>query len=642
VYASGRWGASYPDNHPSETDAGDVFPGTAGTTILSPWSDSRNPYTIEGSDNHYTLYVPNTQGGTNVGMEVLRENTAGGYFTIRLHSAQQVLPTTISSNLTLNGEYFCTGDVTVNSGVTVTISAGSTIVFQNGTSLYNNGILNVNGTLDQSVTFTSQTGNNQNSLGTVQFNSGSSGSLNYSTIRYANSGIYENGVSVDVSNSAISNCTYGIYLYSSSPTIYCTNIHNNSYAGIYLTSSSPLLYNNYMRNNQYGVYCTTSSNPKFGNGSRQGNDDITGNSYGVFCWNNSAPMLGNSSPVDGGQNNLVNSSWNLYSLFSGVILAANNWWGGIIPNDFKISTTGNVTWSPYRNSPATIDPQPPLSKTNGNSFAAECSNIPFLDKLQKTMELIAGNNLEEARNICLNLVTNYPDYSVSYNALNLLKETYPANEINKMENIYKSLFKTKEKKNLYAMAGLILADIDKKHKLKLIDDVINTYEKKGVVELALFDKFVYYYFENGDKENALAVSRELDKSFPLSQGAVEAHRILGDKEYYSINANPEQPLQKTIEETPTKYALLGNYPNPFNPSTVINYQLKEASLVTLRVYDMLGREVATLVDGMKEPGYYSVTFDGSRFSSGIYLTRMIVQPQEGMPIVQVKKMLLMK
>jgi hypothetical protein len=45
---------------------------------------------------------------------------------------------------------------------------------------------------------------------------------------------------------------------------------------------------------------------------------------------------------------------------------------------------------------------------------------------------------------------------------------------------------------------------------------------------------------------------------------------------------------------------------------------------------------------MKEPGYHSVTFDGSRLSSGIYLTRMIVQPQEGMPIVQVKKMVLTK
>jgi M6 family metalloprotease-like protein len=106
IYASGRYGASYPDNHPSQTDAGDVFPGTAGTTILSPYSDSRDPGNTEG--NHYTLYVPNTKGGTNVGMEVLSENTTGGYFTLRLHSAQQVLPSTISSSQTLNGEYIST------------------------------------------------------------------------------------------------------------------------------------------------------------------------------------------------------------------------------------------------------------------------------------------------------------------------------------------------------------------------------------------------------------------------------------------------------------------------------------------------------------------------------------------------------
>jgi hypothetical protein len=131
--------------------------------------------------------------------------------------------------------------------------------------------------------------------------------------------------------------------------------------------------------------------------------------------------------------------------------------------------------------------------------------------------------------------------------------------------------------------------------------------------------------------------------FPLSQGAIEAHRILGDKGYDNINVNREQPLQKTIiVETPITYALLGNYPNPFNPSTVINYQLPAAGWVTLKVYDILGREVATLVDGMKETGYYSVTFDGSRLSSGIYFTRMIVQPQNGAPIVQVKKIVMTK
>jgi hypothetical protein len=79
--------------------------------------------------------------------------------------------------------------------------------------------------------------------------------------------------------------------------------------------------------------------------------------------------------------------------------------------------------------------------------------------------LIEANNLTEARKICLNLVTNYPDYVVSYNALNLLKETYSANEISSSKNNYKSLFNIKGKKNLYAMAGLLLADIDKENKL---------------------------------------------------------------------------------------------------------------------------------------------------------------------------------
>jgi hypothetical protein len=58
---------------------------------------------------------------------------------------------------------------------------------------------------------------------------------------------------------------------------------------------------------------------------------------------------------------------------------------------------------------------------------------------------------------------------------------------------------------------------------------------------------------------------------------------------------------------------------------------------------MLGREVATLVDGMKEAGYYSTSFNGSKFASGVYLTRFVVTPQDGnKPFVQVKKMLMVK
>ena len=188
---------------------------------------------------------------------------------------------------------------------------------------------------------------------------------------------------------------------------------------------------NFIQNNpQNGVYCTNSSNPILGyyNYNTYGNN-ITGNACGVFCWNNSSPILGNNSPVNGGSNNLDNTSWNLYSLYSGVVLAADNWWGNTNPSYFKISTTGSVTYSPYQHSPMLV-PQPPLSKSGENLYASVSCDIPLLDQLNKANELIVENNLEQARNICLNLVKNYPDYSVSYNALNLIKDTYPASEIN--------------------------------------------------------------------------------------------------------------------------------------------------------------------------------------------------------------------
>lgn len=71
-------------------------------------------------------------------------------------------------------------------------------------------------------------------------------------------------------------------------------------------------------------------------------------------------------------------------------------------------------------------------------------------------------------------------------------------------------------------------------------------------------------------------------------------------------------------QIPTKYSLSQNYPNPFNPVTTIKYSVPENSFVTLKVHDILGREITTLVNEEKYAGNYSVTFDGSGLSSGIY------------------------
>lgn len=90
-------------------------------------------------------------------------------------------------------------------------------------------------------------------------------------------------------------------------------------------------------------------------------------------------------------------------------------------------------------------------------------------------------------------------------------------------------------------------------------------------------------------------------------------------------------------ETPRALTLEQNFPNPFNPSTVISYQLSAISHVTLRVYDVLGRFVAALVDEKQNPGEHFSTFDGSRLPSGIYFYRI----QAG-SYTSVKKMILMK
>ncbi|MEO8512169.1 MAG: M14 family zinc carboxypeptidase [Ignavibacteria bacterium] len=90
-------------------------------------------------------------------------------------------------------------------------------------------------------------------------------------------------------------------------------------------------------------------------------------------------------------------------------------------------------------------------------------------------------------------------------------------------------------------------------------------------------------------------------------------------------------------ETPMVFALEQNYPNPFNPATVIKYQLPKSSNVTIRIFDILGKEVATLVNGKVDAGYHQVEFNGSDFASGLYLYKI-----EADGFTDVKKMMLIK
>jgi len=94
-----------------------------------------------------------------------------------------------------------------------------------------------------------------------------------------------------------------------------------------------------------------------------------------------------------------------------------------------------------------------------------------------------------------------------------------------------------------------------------------------------------------------------------------------------------------LKNFPQSFSLEQNYPNPFNPSTYISYNLNESGLVTLKLFDILGREVATLISEQQDAGAHSLIFDASKFSltSGVYLYKL----QQGSN-VSTKKMMLVK
>ncbi len=110
--------------------------------------------------------------------------------------------------------------------------------------------------------------------------------------------------------------------------------------------------------------------------------------------------------------------------------------------------------------------------------------------------------------------------------------------------------------------------------------------------------------------------------------------------------NESEPVAKVVftltdvalaESLPKEFKLEQNYPNPFNPSTAISYQLPAQSFVTLKIFDVLGREISTLVDELKSAGKYEVEFNGSNLSTGVYIYRLAAGN-----FVSTKKMILQK
>ena len=125
----------------------------------------------------------------------------------------------------------------------------------------------------------------------------------------------------------------------------------------------------------------------------------------------------------------------------------------------------------------------------------------------------------------------------------------------------------------------------------------------------------------------------IDRSMMFSQETSNIYKL---KATYSVVTSIDEHIN--LSNIPQDYSLSQNYPNPFNPTTTINFALPKSGIVSLKVYNQLGQLVETLSDGFKQAGSYSINFDASKLSSGIYFYNLITS--EG--FVETKKMLLVK
>lgn len=133
---------------------------------------------------------------------------------------------------------------------------------------------------------------------------------------------------------------------------------------------------------------------------------------------------------------------------------------------------------------------------------------------------------------------------------------------------------------------------------------------------------------DGSRREGIMTLSKINEDQSWGNPSLWTHTWIGDK-MTDVGDNPTNMVQS--------YTLSQNYPNPFNPSTVINYSLAEAGMVTLKIYNILGQEVLTLVNTNQNVGQYQVKFDASNLSTGLYVYRI----QSG-DFVATKKMMLLK
>ncbi len=231
------------------------------------------------------------------------------------------------------------------------------------------------------------------------------------------------------------------------------------------------------------------------------------------------------------------------------------------------------------------------------------------------------------------------DFSIDYNGRvgeKPIRWDYFEDEARKkLYDVYAALINLRRDYDIFNTSDFDLSVGSTIKKIQLNSDSLNIMilGNFGVLEGGFRPSFqstgMWYNFFTGDSMNISDPQAEIR----LEPG--EFH-IYSDKKLTSVDPDIITDIENN-NEIPNEFKLHQNYPNPFNPTTVISYQLSAVSDVKLTVFDILGRQIKTLVNQEQSPGVYNIEFNSAQLSSGIYFYRI-----EAGSFTDIKKMILLK
>lgn len=609
-----------------------------------------------------------TEVGSNNSWVITGNATFSSYFepgTGKLYRLEK-----IGNGTHIKGNVIIYPELTIPSNTTVYVDTNAVISIPNNTSIIVNGTLSAIGTAAKRINFDFSPINYDIQNGII-VNTGGSLSLNYCTVKNAYYGVKCSGYLLSMSNDSLKYNMNGLYLSSPqyTPQIANNAFSNNNICGVWLYGASPDLYhNNILYNGSAGIFSYSNSCPDISY------NNITDNSQGVFSSYYSPSFLYNESTSSGHNlvrnngtglycdhhsnvaaiyNSIYFNSYAIEAIDTSVIYAPNNYWQVANPS-FNILNNSSIDWS----NPLTTDPlgggmnkavaSPNNLVGTGNEANGVTNDLLKDAVLDSALHLQIKGKYDEAIKIYEKIVKSEIKTEKGIYALIRMNECYTKAKKDGFDSFLSTNIKpnitAKDKVSLVALElsnHSLIKNRNYENALLNLSKIITDYQDySSSVKHALFNiGYINVEYMN-NLEKAKEAFSVLEQKYP-KDFLVYLSKLLMTKfdknSSYKLNDGNNQDVNSKDNQIPKEYALEQNYPNPFNPTTNIKYSVSADSHVKLKIYDILGKEITTLVNEQKAPGYYTVQFDASKLASGIYFYRM-----EAGQFVQSKKLLLVK